>query len=253
MPALASSPFGFYTNCMTKHVQILLVAIFILVVVGFVLWREESKAPTQETNNVSVQSSSASTPAQNTTTGAATNQIVLQSGDEASVNTEAPAITLAEPIAEFTSRITKKSFGTYITPQNSPVQPERFSGYHTGVDVEYGDITSDVPVMAIADGKIVYSSIVDGYGGIIILQFRWQDKDYLALYGHLRPSTMPDVGTTFNKNQQLALLGTAYSSETDGERRHLHFAISSGTTIRIRGYVTKQSDLSSWIDPLSLY
>lgn len=50
-----------------------------------------------------------------------------------------PKIVL--PIAEFEKRITKKPFGIYITPQNSPVQPERFTGYHTGVDVEYEDIT----------------------------------------------------------------------------------------------------------------
>jgi len=31
----------------------------------------------------------------------------------------------------------------YITPQTSPVQPERFTGYHTGVDVEYNDIKSE--------------------------------------------------------------------------------------------------------------
>jgi hypothetical protein len=31
----------------------------------------------------------------------------------------------------------KKPFGIYITPENSPVQPENFTGYHTGIDVEY--------------------------------------------------------------------------------------------------------------------
>ena len=46
-------------------------------------------------------------------------------------------------------RITKKPFGIFITTQNSPVQPERFSGYHTGVDVEYKD----------AEGRIVGDSV----------------------------------------------------------------------------------------------
>lgn len=33
-------------------------------------------------------------------------------------------------------RITKKPFGVFVTPQNSPVNPERFRGYHTGTDFE---------------------------------------------------------------------------------------------------------------------
>lgn len=61
------------------------------------------------------------------------------------------------PINDFFQRITKKPFGIFITPKNSPVQPEKFMGYHTGVDIEYGDITGDVPVYAIANGQVIYS------------------------------------------------------------------------------------------------
>src|SRR5438105_4096773 len=43
---------------------------------------------------------------------------------------------LTPPIGNSLSRVTKKPFGIYITPQNSPVQPEKFKGYHTGVDFE---------------------------------------------------------------------------------------------------------------------
>lgn len=66
-------------------------------------------------------------------------------------------LKVAFPIADFEGRITKKPFGIYITPQNSPVQPERFSGYHTGDDAEYGDVAADVPVYAVYDGQIVLS------------------------------------------------------------------------------------------------
>src|SRR3990172_8522253 len=59
------------------------------------------------------------------------------------------------PLERASERVTKKPFGIYITPQNSPVQPERFRGYHTAVDIEYGDVSEEVPVYAIWDGEIV--------------------------------------------------------------------------------------------------
>src|SRR5579863_6635904 len=43
---------------------------------------------------------------------------------------------LTEPISGGLSRVTKKPFGIYVTPQNSPVQPEKFTGFHTGIDFE---------------------------------------------------------------------------------------------------------------------
>ena len=63
----------------------------------------------------------------------------------------------AEPVKDFKQRATKKLFGTEVTPQDSPVQPERFKGFHTGVDVEYGDVSSPVVVMAIDSGQVVFS------------------------------------------------------------------------------------------------
>jgi hypothetical protein len=57
----------------------------------------------------------------------------------------------------------------------------------------------------------------------------------------------------FEKGDPLALLGTGYSSETDGERRHLHFAVLSNDRVDIKGYVQSESDLSGWIDPLTLF
>lgn len=161
--------------------------------------------------------------------------------------------SLAEPITQFKERITKKPFGIYITPQTSPVQPERFSGYHTGVDVEYQDVADDVPVFAISSGTIVLSKNASGYGGVLMLEFDLKGQKQTALYGHLRPSSLPEVGTKVAKGEQLAVLGTGSSPETDGERKHLHFAILSDNRIDIKGYVQSQSELSGWLDPLSLY
>jgi len=158
---------------------------------------------------------------------------------------------LLKPIADFDARITKKFFGSYITPESSPVSPEKFSGYHTGVDVEYDDVEGDVPVVAITSGEVVTSKFATGYGGVVVIKHLINDKPLFAIYGHLRPDTLPEIDTEVSRGDTIGYLGTGYSSETDGERRHLHFGIS--LTNSILGYVTRQSDLSNWLDPLSLY
>lgn len=157
-----------------------------------------------------------------------------------------------QPIAEFRQRITKKTFGLYITPATSPVQPERFTGYHTGVDVEYGDVTTDVPVYAVESGKVIVAQWISGYGGLLVLQGTVEGKSMYILFGHLRPTALPSKGSEVEKGAQVGVLGTAYSHETDGERRHLHFAVYTGSSLDIRGYVQKKSELSAWDDPLTL-
>ncbi len=166
---------------------------------------------------------------------------------------ETPDSNFAFPITQFKERITKKPFGIYITPQSSPVQPERFTGYHTGIDVEYQDITKDVPVYAIADGEIIYSNFVSGYGGVLILKINISGSVHSILYGHLRSSSLPNTGKTLEKGEQMAVLGTNNSVETDSERRHLHLSVLSDDRIDLKGYVQNQSELSGWIDPLTLY
>ncbi len=71
---------------------------------------------------------------------------------------------------------------------------------------------------------------------------------HTILYGHIRPSSLPSVGQVVKKGDQIGLLGTGYSTETDGERRHLHFAILSDNRIDIKGYVQNQNQLSGWVD-----
>ena len=164
-----------------------------------------------------------------------------------------PKSSLAEPVADFRARVTKKPFGIYITPQNSPVSPERFTGYHTGADAEYTDISADVPVYAVADGTVVLSRTASGYGGVFMIEITLDGAKHTILYGHIRPSSLPKVGQKVTKGEQLALLGTGYSSETDGERRHLHFAILADNSLTITGYVSSKNQLSSWLDPLNYF
>lgn len=157
---------------------------------------------------------------------------------------------LSLPIEDFESRITKKPFGLYITPQTSPVQPEKFTGYHTGVDVEYGDEQNDVPVKAITEGEVVRSGWVSGYGGMTAIRHNIDNRDYIVVYGHLSPDNLLAEGNQVLRGETIGILGEAYSHQTDGERKHLHLAVYTGTDINVKGYVINQTELSKWIDPV---
>ncbi|MBI4032246.1 M23 family metallopeptidase [Candidatus Berkelbacteria bacterium] len=159
---------------------------------------------------------------------------------------------LLTPTAEFESRITKKRFGTYVTPENSPVSPERFTGFHTGVDVEYGDVGDEVPVRAIANGTVTLAKIAQGYGGVVVVTHAIDDRERSTIYGHLDPAILPTVGATITRGQELGRLGDGRTDETDGERKHLHFAVRVDTGLVLLGYVQRESDLSGWLDPLIL-
>lgn len=156
---------------------------------------------------------------------------------------------LSEPISEFKQRVTKKNFGTYVTPQNSPIKPEKFTGFHTAVDVEYENTMSDISVYSIDDGQIIYSGQVNGYGGFIAIQY----SQYIGIYGHLRPKSLFPNKSAVKKGDTIGILGTGYSPQTDGERKHLHFAILKGSKLDFRGYVESKSELSQWLNPLDLF
>jgi hypothetical protein len=54
----------------------------------------------------------------------------------------------------------------------------------------------------------------------------------------------------FTNSQKIGMLGNGYTGETDGERRHLHFAIIKGHQIDFRGYVQNENKLNSWANPI---
>jgi len=156
------------------------------------------------------------------------------------------------PIDNFDTGITLKPFGIYIHPSSSPVQPERFSGYHTGADIEVPEELKDidVPVYAIADGTVELARFASGYGGVIAIQHETESQSYIAVYGHIDLESVDiPVGDTVSAGQQIAVLGEGFTAETDGERKHLHFAIKLGSTVDLAGYVSDESNLSEWMDP----
>lgn len=160
-------------------------------------------------------------------------------------------IGISLPLEDALSRITKKPFGIYITPETSPVQPERFSGYHTGTDFEIkeGEENKNVDIYAICTGQIVRKRIVSGYGGTVIQECKINNKSMLVLYGHISLDRV-----SFNEldkveaGTKIAILADANSEMSGGERKHLHLGIYKGTIIDYAGYVTDKKDLSEWLN-----
>ena len=158
----------------------------------------------------------------------------------------------ASPTANFKKRATKKLFGTFVTPGNSPVSPERFSGYHTGTDAEYGDVKGEITVRTIATGKVIAAQYVSGYGGVVAVSSNINGAAHIVIYGHVDPNRLPSVDSQLKQGQSIAFLGVGYSQQTDGERRHLHLAILASNTLNWRGYVNSKAELSGWLNPLTI-
>ena len=137
-------------------------------------------------------------------------------------------------------RITKKPFGVFITPESSPVAPERFRGFHTGIDFELisGENASAVGVYALCKGEILSAASIDGYGGVIVQSCSINGDPVTVLYGHLSTSSFAvQQGDSVQANDLLGHLGKGFSRETDGERPHLHLAVHKGSSLGFRGYV----------------
>jgi murein DD-endopeptidase MepM/ murein hydrolase activator NlpD len=181
---------------------------------------------------------------------------VDQPAEQPTAQTEKPVEAVAEqgsnftvPISDADSRVTKKPFGIYITPKTSPVQPEKFTGYHTGTDFETfaNEKGVAVPVFAICSGKVVSSRFVNGYGGNAIIQCEISGQTVTVIYGHLKVSSLPKIGTVLKTGDKVAVLGEV-GNDTDGERKHLHLGIHEGSAIELRGYVQSQKELENWLD-----
>lgn len=149
-----------------------------------------------------------------------------------------------QPIKNFYRNQTVNMFGTLVSG--------RFYGFHTGVDVEIdpSDLDKDVPVRAIYNGAVEEVQNVTGYGGVVAIRHEIGPKQYVAVYGHLR---LKDIKVRSNQKvysgDLIGYLGAAYSEETDGERKHLHFGLHKGLVSDIRGYVDTKNELESWVDP----
>jgi len=195
-------------------------------------------------------------PANYSQTAAKNQQSQEQASAEQQSENDNDNSLLKEPISDAISRITKKPFNIYITPKTSPVQPEKFSGFHTGTDFEIFDNEQDidVAVYAICDGKILIKRMATGYGGILVQSCIINKMNVTVIYGHIKMGSITkNVRDELASGEQFATLGKGFSTETDGERKHLHLGIHKGTNVDIKGYVQNETQLDNWLNFEAIY
>lgn len=161
------------------------------------------------------------------------------------------------PIQGFETRQQYKTFDQHWDKNaykgKEALFPTQFTGYHVADDLEInkGEENQNVPVYAVSDGKITFAGPVGGYGGSILLSIA--NDSHTALYGHIKLSSLKvKAGDSVKAGQELAYLGNAFSSETGGERKHLHFGIYNGKGIYYRGYESSEATVrNKWVDPMA--
>ncbi len=180
------------------------------------------------------------------------------------VSTPSPQTTniselLPWPLEKADQRQTLLKFGMYVTPEpnrNPIYPPERFTGYHTGLDIEIlpGEIETVVPVKTICEGKIIYTGTIEGYGGVVIQECILNNQPTSVLYGHVKPSSIKvsKSDEVIKPETTIAELGDTNSEETGNTRKHLHLGIHNGNHVEFLGYVNDEKDLQEFIDPLPL-
>lgn len=154
------------------------------------------------------------------------------------------------PVTQPEKRISKKPFGIKVSPGNSPIKPERFSGYHAGTDFEIlpGEELKDVEIYAVCGGELLTMQTADGYGGLATQLCQLDDEQITIVYGHIdTKSAVIKIGQYIYPGQKIALLGDE-GPETDGARKHLHLGILRDRN-DIRGYVQDAGELSKWHNP----
>ncbi|MDQ5976573.1 MAG: hypothetical protein QG664_486 [Patescibacteria group bacterium] len=182
----------------------------------------------------------------------ATDEVMLPSAVDVVPPVSGETDAVLVPVSRADERVTRKPFGILIDPETSPVQPERFRGYHTGTDFEVfpEEAETEVLIRAVCDGTIMLKRDASGYGGVVVERCELGGETVTVIYGHLAfESVNANVGDRVEKGEILGRLGAAGSADTDGERKHLHLGIHRGEAIDIRGYVSRQANLSQWIDP----
>lgn len=152
-------------------------------------------------------------------------------------------------------RVTKKSFGSFITPATSLIPNDRFTGYHTGADFEVlaNEDEQTMVVQAVCAGTIKRADWVSGYGGVIVQSCTLYNEPITVLYSHLNQATFTvQTGDRVTTGTPLASLGKGNTSQTDNERAHLHLSAHKGADVVLAGYTATKDGLVNWIDPLQL-
>ena len=105
-----------------------------------------------------------------------------------------------------------------------------YTRFHEGIDIRplhrdaNGEPLDDV--RAIADGRVVHTSLVPGYsnyGKYVVIEHHWDGSNYYSLYGHLS-SIVVQSGEMVKRGQRIAVMGYT-GTGLNRERAHLHLEL----------------------------
>ena len=142
--------------------------------------------------------------------------------------TNTQSATTTPPSTQSSSTGSTRSVGGLVWQRPTQGSVLRaFGGNSKGID--FGGTTGQ-PVVAAADGKVVYSgSGLRGYGNLIIVQ---HNQTYLTAYGN-NQSLMVKEGQQVKRGQQIATMGSS-----DASRTQLHFELrENGQPVDPRNYL----------------
>ena len=106
-----------------------------------------------------------------------------------------------------------------------------YTRFHEGIDIkpihrdENGEPRDEV--RAIADGKVVYTSLVAGYsnyGKYIVIEHVWDGSPFYSLYGHLSKIDVHS-GDAVQRGQHIAVMGYT-GVGINRERAHVHLELN---------------------------
>lgn len=111
----------------------------------------------------------------------------------------------------------------FIWPLSAPISSgygPRWGKFHEGIDID-GDFGDSV--VAAAEGEVVYSSKLGGYGNLIVIKHQ---KGFFTAYAHNKKNLVKR-GKRVHQGEKIALVGSTGSSTGS----HLHFEVrdKSGT------------------------
>ncbi|OGJ61901.1 hypothetical protein A3C37_03725 [Candidatus Peribacteria bacterium RIFCSPHIGHO2_02_FULL_53_20] len=158
------------------------------------------------------------------------------------------------PIPSARNRPVALTFGMHVTTdaKENPIDPpERFDGYHAGLDYEVSasELDEEIPISAICSGSVLYSGFAEGYGGVLTQRCNISDASVTVIYGHLDGDGLASEGTILAAGDRLGKLAPARSFWSDLNRKHLHLGIHKGEVPDMRGYVQEPMELEEFIDP----
>lgn len=147
------------------------------------------------------------------------------------------------------------TFGKYVTPgsDDNPISPpERFIGFHSGVDIETlpGEEDKKIEVRALCDGVVLAAATAEGYGGYLTHTCDLNNQKVTVLYGHIDPNTFKlRKGEYIKKDEILAYLSKANSMESGFTRKHLHVGVYKEERPLFPGYIQNERELEQFLDP----